>query len=380
MTADEANRPRILVVDDDPGILRAVSRILGREYDTLCVSSPKAACQEGAVFAPDLAIIDVRLPEMNGFDLMHALRRGWPDIDVIIMTGNAEEPEASLIRAIEDGAFYFIQKPFDRRVLVALVVRCLELRRLRLEKSQYTQRLEQELREARQFQLSMLPPDDLRLVDLEISARYVACTELAGDFFDYAVAGDENIAVIMADVVGHGASAAMMTGIVKSAFRSSETEQFDPPAVVDRVKEAIRGFDPGRFVTLFCARINRRTHRMTYMNAGHPSPIWRRSRGEAHLLESTGPLISSALCEQGCEEKRIALEPNDYLFCYTDGLTEAQGPEGLFGEQRLIALVSKNGVHGRENIDRILATVTEFTGSRPFQDDITLLSVELIQS
>jgi sigma-B regulation protein RsbU (phosphoserine phosphatase) len=379
MMADDASKPRILVVDDDPGVLRAVSRILGREYEILCVASPTAACQEGVAFAPDLAIIDIRLPEMNGFDLMHALRGRLADIDVIVMTGNAEEPEANLIRAIEDGAFYFIQKPYDRRVLLALVVRCLELRRLRMEKSQYTRRLEQELREARQFQLSMLPPDDLHLGDLSISARYVACTELAGDFFDYVVAGEETISVIMADVVGHGASAAMMTGIVKSAFRASEADKFQPPAVVNRVKEAIRGFDPGRFVTLFCARIDRRTRQMTYVNAGHPSPILRRPGTHPQLLGSTGPLISSALAELNSGEAQVTLQPRDFLFCYTDGLTEAQGPEGLFGEERLIALIAKNGSRGRENIDRILSTVTEFTGSRPFQDDITLLSVELIR-
>jgi sigma-B regulation protein RsbU (phosphoserine phosphatase) len=379
MTIDESTRPRILVVDDDPGVLRAISRVLGREYATLCVSSPRAACQEGVIFAPDLAIIDIHLPEMNGFDLMHALQRHLPDLDVIVMTGNAEEPEANLIRAIEDGAFYFIQKPYDRRVLLALVARCLELRRLRIDKSQYTRRLEQELSEARQFQLSMLPPDDLRLADLAISARYVACTELAGDFFDYVISGDEKVALIMADVVGHGASAAMMTGIVKSAFRASESEEFDPAAVVDRVKEAIRGFDPGRFVTLFCARMNRRTHQLTYMNAGHPSPILRRSAAELELLESTGPLISSALGEARCDEGQVTLKPHDFLFCYTDGLTEAHGPEGFFGEDRLMSLLSRNGVHGKEIIDSILSTITEFTGSVPFQDDITLLGVELLR-
>jgi serine phosphatase RsbU (regulator of sigma subunit) len=182
----------------------------------------------------------------------------------------------------------------------------------------------------------------------------------------------------MADVVGHGASAAMMTGIVKSAFRSAEPEGFDPPAVVSRVKEAVRGFEPGRFVTLFCARINRRTRQMTYVNAGHPPPILRRAGGKPQLLGSTCPLISSALSDLTCEHEQMILQPRDFLFCYTDGLTEAQGPEGLFGEERLISLISKNSVHGRENIDRILSTITEFTGSRPFQDDITLLSLELI--
>jgi serine phosphatase RsbU (regulator of sigma subunit) len=118
---------------------------------------------------------------------------------------------------------------------------------------------------------------------------------------------------------------------------------------------------------------------MTYLNAGHPAPILRRADAEFQLLESTGPLISSALSEVNCKEEQVTLEPLDFLFCYTDGLTEAQGPEGYFGEDRLISLLARNGMHGRENIDRILSTVTEFTGSRPFQDDITLMTVELIR-
>ena len=74
------------------------------------------------------------------------------------MTGNAEEPDDNLIKAIDEGAFYFIQKPFDRRVLLALVNRCLELRELREEREMFLRRVERELDEARQFQLSLLPP------------------------------------------------------------------------------------------------------------------------------------------------------------------------------------------------------------------------------
>ncbi len=170
------------------------------------------------------------------------------------MTGNAEEPDDNLLQAIDEGAFYFIQKPFDRRVLLALVNRCLELRRLRQERERYLIRVERELEDARQFQLSLLPPPHFERPDVSIDARHLACTELAGDIYDYVEADDGTIGLLIADVVGHGTSAAMMTGLVKAAFRASYVDQFEPRTVVERISEGIRDFDPSRFVTLCAAR------------------------------------------------------------------------------------------------------------------------------
>jgi len=107
----EPTGANILVVDDDPGILRAVSRILGRRHRVTCVPSGAAALAESARLRPDLAVVDIRMPEMTGFELTQALKARLPDVDVILMTGNAEDPDETLIRAIDEGAFYFIQKP-----------------------------------------------------------------------------------------------------------------------------------------------------------------------------------------------------------------------------------------------------------------------------
>jgi len=253
----ELQGARILIVDDDPGILRAVSRILGRRHQVVTVASGEAALEEALRFDPDLAIVDIRLPAMNGFEVTRALKAARPGVDAILMTGNAEEPDETLIRAIDEGAFYFVQKPFDRRVLLTLVNRCLELRELREEREQFLRRVERELEEARQFQLSLLPPDRKELAGLSIAARYVACNELAGDIYDYVEVGDGSVALLIADVVGHGTSAAMMTSVVKSAFRAAHVEGFEPMAVIDRVKEGIRDFEPSRFVTMCCALVDR---------------------------------------------------------------------------------------------------------------------------
>jgi phosphoserine phosphatase RsbU/P len=372
----EPRGARILIVDDDPGILRAVARILGRRHHVVSAASGEAALEEARALRPDLAIVDIRLPAMNGFEVTRALKAAQPDVEAILMTGNAEEPDETLIRAIDEGAFYFIQKPFDRRVLLTLVNRCLELRELREEREQFLRRVERELEEARQFQLSLLPPTGMELPGLSISARYLACNELAGDIYDYAEAGDGAVAVLIADVVGHGTSAAMMTAVVKAAFRASHVEGFEPMAVVDRVKEGIRDFDPDRFVTLCSARIDPLRGEMRYVNAGHPQPIIRSGVAPPILLDSTGPILSSAFFDIPCEQAAAALGPGDSLLLYTDGVTESRGPGGMFGQERLVkAMLS--GRLGADLLDALLSEVLAFSNSPDNQDDITLLALDL---
>jgi phosphoserine phosphatase RsbU/P len=91
----EPHGARILVVDDDPGILHALSRILGRRHKVTCVVSGPAALEEAQRLRPDLAIVDIRMPEMTGFEVTRGLKAALRDVDVILMTGNAEEPFTS---------------------------------------------------------------------------------------------------------------------------------------------------------------------------------------------------------------------------------------------------------------------------------------------
>jgi len=342
-----------------------------------CAASGADALKEASRLRPDLAVVDIRMPEMTGFEVTQALKATLPDVDVILMTGNAEDPDETLIRAIDEGAFYFIQKPFDRRVLLTLVTRCLELRRLRGERERYLRRVELELEEARQFQLSLLPHPHLKLPGLSIAARYLACSELAGDFYDYVAIGDESAALLIADVVGHGTSAAMMTGIVKAAFRSAHVDHFEPLAVIDRVREGLRDFDASRFVTLCCARVDTRRHELTYVNAGHPVPIARTRSARPVLLEPTGPLLSSALFDIPVEQNTLQLDPGDSLLFYTDGVTEAEGPRGMYGQERLVNALMQADQRGPDLLDGLLADVTAFSGSATYQDDLTILTLDL---
>ena len=243
---------RILVVDDEAGMLRSVERVLGRDYDVTCARSPREAVGLSRTFEPDLAILDIQMPEMDGFQLMEELQNLDPELDVIFMTGSVHEIDAKLIKAIRKDAFYFLQKPFDRGVLLSLVERCLELKRLDRINRDHQRRMETELSDARAFQQSLLPPRSSNLGGISISAHYIPCSELAGDFYDYAAVSPDGVAIVLADVSGHGASAAMLTGSVKSAFHAASADLYEPACVVERVASGIRAFGHHHFITLIC--------------------------------------------------------------------------------------------------------------------------------
>ncbi|WP_337175755.1 SpoIIE family protein phosphatase [Paludisphaera sp.] len=369
----------ILVVDDDEGVLRAVSRILARGGRRVVEAPGPRAALELARGAPfDLAVVDVRMPEMNGFELMRTLKREHPDLDVIIMTGNVEESDENLLRAIDEGAYYFIQKPFDRRVMLALVDRCLELRRLREEREGFLDRVARELDEARQFQLGMLPAPEYRGRGLSLAARYMASNELAGDIYDYAETEAGGVAILIADVAGHGTSAAMVTAVVKAGFRAAYVDDFEPRWVAERIKEGIREFDPGRFVTLCCVRLGPEGDLLEYVNAGHPEAYIRGGDGAIRTLGSTGPILSSALHGFPCVQSADRLAPGESLLLYTDGVTEARSPagSGMFGTEPILDIFRRADLPPGPRLDAVLEALRHFAGAEGYEDDVTMLTLD----
>ena len=371
-----SERERILVVDDESAMLRSLRRVLEPRYAVATAATAAEACALAREAPPDLAIVDVRMPNTNGFELWSELREIAPELDGIFMTGAIAELDAQLVRAIREQAFYFVAKPFDREVLLTLVERCLELRRLSALNRRHVKRLERELEEARTFQRNLLPPLEGRAGRARLSARYAPCSEVGGDLVDWIETEDARLAVVVADVSGHGVSAAMLTAIVKAAFHDAHGEHFAPEAVARRVASALRTFDDDRFVTLFAARIDAELGRVEYVNAGHPAVLAWSADGARRELGLTGAMISPAFPDLVWERAQIELGSPGRLLAYTDGVTEARGANELYGDARLLSLVDRNRASGAALLAAIDADLAEFVAGRPADDDRTLLAVE----
>jgi len=367
--------PRILVVDDEVNMLRSVERVLKSRYEVSIAATRAEALGALREHEPQLAILDIRMPEADGFSLMGELRLERPDLDVIFMTGAVHEIDSQLIRAIREKAFYFIQKPFDREVLLTIVERCLELRRLAEENKRYVAELEAELEAAVHFQRSLLPPAEGASGPLHFAGSYRPCAELGGDLYDWVGLGNGRLAFVLADVSGHGAAAAMLTSIVKSAFHAAEADGFAPASVVRHAAAAMAPFPVDKFVSLFCGLARADEGRLEYVNAGHPAPLLRAPDGQIRELTLTGPILSPVMVDVERVEESVRFAAGDSLFAYTDGLVEAKGTEGLFGEERLRELIGGAEARGARLLREVESELERFCAGRPLDDDCTLACV-----
>lgn len=365
---------RILVVDDEPGILRAVERVLGDIHRVCGTSSSKDAVALAAEFLPELAIVDIRMPDVDGFELMARLKTRLPQVDVILMTGSVDDLDEKLIRAIKSPAFYFIQKPFDREVLKTLVERCLELQWRREAHRRHLQHLENERSQARTFQQSLLPQREATFNGLSVCSQYLPCSGIGGDLYDYAAADSGQTALLVADVSGHGLAAAMMTSVVKSAFHAARVDGYDPLAVVHRVWGALAAFGPEKFVTLFAALIAPEDSRLRYVSAGHPPGVLWKDARDPVWLASTGPLISPALSASTWTIESLAMQTGDQLLLYTDGVTEALGSDDDVAPSQIIDAIHREAGGGMQLLDAILADIQQKLGGSPQPDDVTLMT------
>jgi serine phosphatase RsbU (regulator of sigma subunit) len=187
--------------------------------------------------------------------------------------------------------------------------------------------------------------------------------------------------LVIADVAGHGVGAAFIMTETRTFIRS-RAQWF---AGADETLRAINEFlfeDLDRaelFITMFYLRFEAATGRLAFANAGHPPPIvWRAASETCERLDAEG-LILGVRKEIRFEEKRAELHPGDLLLLFTDGVTEAENPEGgFFGEERLFTLMQDLHVLPPDQlIEQILQRVRLFTGSRSFGDDVSLVAMRV---
>jgi sigma-B regulation protein RsbU (phosphoserine phosphatase) len=372
---------RILVVDDDPGMLRAITRILSPTYTVEAIAGAVEGLRRGLERRFDLALVDVRLSDGNGYALCQALREARPETDVILITGSLSEPDEKLYRSLEEGAFYFLFKPFDRRVLLALVERCLSLQRERAAKERHARALLADLEKARQFQRSLVPSAPVRASGWRMEGRLVSCDALGGDIYvAQASPGAAGPICAIADVVGHGVRAAMYAGMLHSTLDGARRRDADPEPLVRELLDGIDFFEAATYATLFYALLLP-DGTVRYVNAGHPPPLWQ--HGEVIVpLEGTGRLLSKLFRSEPPAVAEIECSFGDRILIYTDGATEVDNAAHVeLGTNGLMEVLrATHGQPAETTLEALLARIRDHHEGRPFEDDVTLLLVERSES
>jgi sigma-B regulation protein RsbU (phosphoserine phosphatase) len=368
---------RILIVDDDPGLRRTLERILVPQYqvESVAGSTEALACLETSDFA--LSLVDVRLKDGDGYSLCQTIRERRPQTDVILITGSISEPEEKLFRSLEEGAFYFLFKPFDRRVLLALVERCVRLQRERYTKERYAQALADDLEKARMFQHTLLPTGEVTGSGWRLEGRLLSCDALGGDFYLAQPVDGGGVAFSVSDVVGHGVSAAMYAGMLRSTLDAARRRSVEPERVARELLAGLDFFENAACATLVYGLLLP-DGRLRSFNAGHPPLLWQREDGSIERLPATGVLLNKLFRSRPMPVRETVLSLGDRLLVYTDGAFEARNPADLeLGLDRLErAFDEVRDLPAGEALDALMGTVDHHCGGRPVSDDVTFLLIE----
>jgi sigma-B regulation protein RsbU (phosphoserine phosphatase) len=202
----------------------------------------------------------------------------------------------------------------------------------------------------------------------------VPAANVGGDYYDFLVDEGGGLALVIADVAGHSIGSALMMAMGRSILRCELAGGGEPAAVLRATNAAL--FDDlvraGLFITAFCARFDPATRRLAYANAGHNPPLLRRAAdGVTRELDADGASLG-ILQDLEFEPGKTALEAGDVLVLYTDGITEAPGPDGQFGEERLRAALDDRPPGAL--VEAIYAAVRAHAGDVR-ADDVTLVAL-----
>jgi serine phosphatase RsbU (regulator of sigma subunit) len=235
-----------------------------------------------------------------------------------------------------------------------------------------------ELQMAQRMQLSILPKSYPELPQLEMYARMRAAREVGGDFYDIFELDRDRVAIVIADVSGKGVPAALFMAVSCTMIKSVASRGGSPGEVLAQVNDRLcEGNADEIFVTVFYGVIDHRAGTLTYANGGHNPPYLTRKSRRVDALRTTGGIALGVFAGLDYEEQTIDLRPEDTLFFYTDGITEAFDPSGnMFSELRLkTVLYESQGLSVEALGSRVIGDVESFANGAPQSDDITCVVV-----
>jgi sigma-B regulation protein RsbU (phosphoserine phosphatase) len=255
-------------------------------------------------------------------------------------------------------------------------------------------RLEEELRIARQIQMSLLPRGPLDMPGLGVTALCVPAREVGGDYYDFFPLENNRLGVLIADVAGKGTSAALYMAELKGLVLSlSKIYQSPRQLLIEANRILAENLDSRSFITMTYAVLDLGRNVMTYARAGHTPLIYFPAQtpggrpAAAQVLVPNGMVVGLRIdgavskFNDLLEEKEIRLQTGDVIVFYTDGITEAMNTSSdLFGESRLSRIVEEHGhLDSGELRERILREIEAFVGSADQHDDMTMILIKVME-
>lgn len=333
----------LLIIDDDEVVRQSLAAYL--EDSNFKVLQALNGLQGLQIFEseqPDLVICDLRMPQIDGLELIRRIRQTASETPIIVLSGAGVMSDA--VEALRLGAADYLIKPLeDLAVLEHSVRRALDRAYLRVENQRYRDKLEAANRElqaslnllqedqnaGRQVQMNMLPVTPWSIEGLEFSHRIIPSLYLSGDFVDYFRVDERRVAFYLADVSGHGASSAFVTVLLKfmttrllyESRRNGTLPEFKPSEVLAHINRGLINTKLGKHVTMLGGVIDLEKNCLTYSIGGHlPLPVLFVD-GQASYLEGRG-LPVGLFDDASYDDRVMELPPSFSLSLFSDGILD----------------------------------------------------------
>jgi phosphoserine phosphatase RsbU/P len=369
---------RVLLVDDAKANLDILVEGLKSEHKLSLAFNGEMALQIAARTPPDLVLLDIVMPGLDGYEVCRRLRQKPETAEVPIMFLSSLEEVQNKTRGFEVGANDYLTKPFE---MLEVKARVRSLLKAKAYNDAVKEQIASELRVARQIQMGILPLDVPGTADgtgLEVHAILHPAQEVGGDLYEVLRMPDGNLLAAIGDVSGKGIPAALFMAVTVTLVRALGPDSRCPEEILRRVSDALASHNPyTMFVTLMCAIYDVRTGRLTYASAGHPPAVLIRD-GAAQLLPLKPGMVAGIRAGLSAPDQSVQLEPSDVVVFYTDGVTEAFNTAGSFySESRLLEeLAGQSGRTAAACAEAVLHSVRAYAGERPQSDDIALLALK----
>lgn len=371
---------RVLLVDDAKANLDILVEGLKGDYKlSLALSGPRAL-QVAASTPPDLVLLDIVMPGLDGYEVCRRLRQMPETAEVPIMFLSSLEEVQNKTRGFEVGANDYLTKPFE---MLEVKARVRALLKSKAYNDAVKEQIATELRVAREIQMGMVPHDFSaveRAYHVRIGAVLEPAKEVGGDLYGVCAAGPERLLVFLGDVSGKGIPASMFMVRTISLVQLLARTIPSPEAILERLNDELVAENPsGMFVTFTCAMFEPTSGRLTLANAGHCRPLLLRpGQSPRWAIEHLGTALG---LEPGLTFERadLALQNGDSLVLYSDGVTEALNPQAqCYGNSRLLTDATiVCGQPAPAICSGLLRKVRDFAGSAPQSDDIAILALKV---
>jgi sigma-B regulation protein RsbU (phosphoserine phosphatase) len=374
---------RLLVVDDSEANRDLlVRRLEPQGYDVATAANGREALERLAADPFDVVLLDIMMPELNGYQVLEQLRgeAGLPAVRVIMLS--ALDETESVVRCLELGADDYLTKPFNAALLRARVESSLARKRLRDREQVHARSLERELEIGREIQAEFLPPALPSIEGWEFAACLRSARQVGGDFYDaFPIDGSGRVGLAVADVCDKGVGAALFMALYRTMLRvgagRNGAGRGDPSTVVRLANDYIATVHghSNMFATMFFAILDPANSLLSFVNAGHEPPLVKRAGGRCERLEPTGPAVGLL---PGAEFRTevVRLESGDLTLAFSDGVTEARGADGsMYGDERLQEQVVTHTGSAGALLARVEADLARYVGDAPASDDVTMLAL-----